>query len=36
MIKRMTIMLCGMAILFGGLYGFQTFKEILESTEIRR
>lgn len=29
MIKRMTIMLCGMAILFGGLYGFQTFKEIM-------
>lgn len=29
MIKRMTIMLCGMAILFGGLYGFQTFKEMM-------
>lgn len=29
MIKRMTIMLCGMAVLFGGLYGFQTFKEIM-------
>lgn len=29
MIKRMTIVLCGMAVLFGGLYGFQTFKEIM-------
>ncbi len=29
MMKRMTIMLCGMAVLFGGLYGFQTFKEMM-------
>lgn len=29
MIKRMTIMLGGMAILFGGLYGFQTFKDMM-------
>ena len=27
--KRMTIMLAAMAVLFGGLYGFQTFKGIM-------
>lgn len=29
MIKRMTIMLAVMAVLFGGLYGFQTFKGVM-------
>ena len=29
MIKRMTIMLAAMAVLFGGLYGFQTFKDMM-------
>lgn len=29
MIKRMTIMLSMMAVVFGGLYGFQTFKDMM-------
>ena len=29
MMKRMTSMLAAMAVLFGGLYGFQTFKDMM-------